>query len=221
LQAGRVSMRTRKTNSNDRATYKYTSCVRNEDGSYSEETIEIKPGENGVTEADIKMLHSMDDSEVYYNNKNLRPARTAEEKAEIEAWKEKYIKRFEERYGYKPNKDDVDYSAEEHFPRNYNLSLDFDADGELEVDKSHLAEALSTTDDYGFITNDYGFEMSEEMEHAFSTLTDKQRQVIRLMFIEGYTQSEIASMLGISSAGVKKHLDSAIVNLKKVLPEKF
>ncbi|PMC43890.1 RNA polymerase sigma factor [Gardnerella swidsinskii] len=214
-------MRTRKTNSNDRATYKYTSCVRNEDGSYSEETIEIKPGENGVTEADIKMLHSMDDSEVYYNNKNLRPARTAEEKAEIEAWKEKYIKRFEERYGYKPNKDDVDYSAEEHFPRNYNLSLDFDADGELEVDKSHLAEALSTTDDYGFITNDYGFEMSEEMEHAFSTLTDKQRQVIRLMFIEGYTQSEIASMLGISSAGVKKHLDSAIVNLKKVLPEKF
>lgn len=208
-------MKTRKTNSNDRATYKYTSCVRNEDGSYSEETIEIKPGENGVTVADIKMLHSMDDSEVYYNNKNLRPNRTAEEKAEIKAWKEKYIKRFEERYGYKPNKDDVEYAAEEHFPRNYNLSLDFDADGELEVDKSHLAEALSTTDDYGFSADDHGFEMSEEMENAFSTLTDKQRQVIRLMFIEGYTQSEIASMLGISSAGVKKHLDKALEKLRK------
>lgn len=208
-------MRTRKTNSNDRATYKYTSCVRNEDGSYSEETIEIKPGENGVTEADIKMLHSMDDSEVYYNNKNLRPTRTAEEKAEIKAWKEEYIRNFNLKHGYEPNKDDVDYAAEEHFPRNYNLSLDFDADGELEVDKSHLAEALSTTDDYGFITNDYGFEMSEEMENAFSTLTDKQRQVIRLMFIEGYTQSEIASMLGISSAGVKKHLDKALEKLRK------
>lgn len=208
-------MRTRKTNSNDRATYKYTSCVRNEDGSYSEETIEIKPGENGVTEADIKMLHSMDDSEVYYNNKNLRPTRTVEEKAEIEDWKEKYIRNFNLKHGYEPNKDDVDYAAEEHFPRNYNLSLDFDADGELEVDKSHLAEALSTTDDYGFITNDYGFEMSEEMENAFSTLTDKQRQVIRLMFIEGYTQSEIASMLGISSAGVKKHLDKALEKLRK------
>lgn len=214
-------MRTRKTNSNDRATYKYTSCVRNEDGSYSEETIEIKPGENGVTEADIKMLHSMDDSEVYYNNKNLRPTRTVEEKSEIEAWKEEYIRLFKSKHSYEPNKDDVEYAAEERFPRNYNLSLDFDDEGELELDKSHLAEALSTTDDYGFITNDYGFEMSEEMEHAFSTLTDKQRQVIRLMFIEGYTQSEIASMLGISSAGVKKHLDSAIVNLKKVLPEKF
>lgn len=208
-------MRTRKTNSNDRATYKYTSCVRNEDGSYSEETIEIKPGENGVTVADIKMLHSMDDSEVYYNNKNLRPTRTAEEKAEIEAWKKQYIQQFKAKHGYEPNKDDVEYAAEEHFPRNYNLSLDFDAYGELEVDKSHLAEALSTTDDYGFITNDYGFEMSEEMEHAFSTLTDKQRQVIRLMFIEGYTQSEIASMLGISSAGVKKHLDKALEKLRK------
>lgn len=208
-------MRTRKTNSNDRATYKYTSCVRNEDGSYSEETIEIKPGENGVTEADIKMLHAMDDSEVYYNNKNLRPTRTVEEKAEIKAWKEEYIRRFNLKHGYEPNKDDVEYAAEEHFPHNYNLSLDFDADGELEVDKSHLAEALSTTDDYGFSGDDYGFEMSEEMEHAFSTLTDKQRQVIRLMFIEGYTQSEIASMLGISSAGVKKHLDKALEKLRK------
>lgn len=208
-------MRTRKTNSNDRATYKYTSCVRNEDGSYSEETIEIKPGENGVTEADIKMLHSMDDSEVYYNNKNLRPGRTAEEKAESKAWKEKYVKRFEERHGYKPNKDDVDYAANKHFLPNYNSSIDFDADGELEVDKSHLAEALSTTDDYGFITNDYGFEMSERTESMLSVLTDKQSQVVKLMFVEGYTQSEIASMLGISSAGVKKHLDKALEKLRK------
>lgn len=214
-------MKTRKTNTKKRNIYTYERLISNNNGGYEKEVIVIKPGENGVTVADIKMLHSMDDSEVYYNNKNLRPTRTAEEKAEIEAWKEEYIRLFKSKHGYEPNKDDVDYAAEEHFPRNYNLSLDFDADGELEVDKSHLAEALSTTDDYGFITNDYGFEMSEEMEHAFSTLTDKQRQVIRLMFIEGYTQSEIASMLGISSAGVKKHLDSAIVNLKKVLPEKF
>ena len=214
-------MKTRKTNIKERNIYTYERLLSSNNGGYEKEVIVIKPGENGVTEADIKMLHSMDDSEVYYNNKNLRPTRTAEEKAESKAWKEKYVKRFEERHGYKPNKDDVDYAANKHFLPNYNSSIDFDADGELEVDKSYIAEALSTTDDYGFITNDYGFEMSEEMENAFSTLTDKQRQVIRLMFIDGYLQSEIARMLGISSAGVKKHLDSAIVNLKKVLPEKF
>lgn len=214
-------MKTRKTNIKERNIYTYERLLSNNNGGYEKEVIVIKPGENGVTVADIKMLHSMDDSEVYYNNKNLRPGRTAEEKAEIEAWKEEYIRRFKSKHGYEPNKDDVDYAAEERFPRNYNLSLDFDSDGELEVDKSHLAEALSTTDDYDFSADDHGFEWSEEMEHAFSTLTDKQRQVIRLMFVDGYLQSEIARILGISSAGVKKHLDSAIVNLKKVLPEKF
>lgn len=94
-----------------------------------------------------------------------------------------------------------------------NLLLDFDADGELELDKSHLAEALSTTDDHGF-------EWSEEMEHALSTLTDKQRKVINLMFVEKYTQSEVARKFGITSAGVKKHYDIAIKNLKAVLSEK-
>lgn len=208
-------MKTRKTNSKNRTTYKYTYFVPNKSGGYDEKTLEIKPGENGVTEADIKMLHSIDDSEVYYNNKNLRPTRTDEEKAEIEAWKEEYIRLFKSKHGYEPNKDDVEYAAEERFPRNYNLSLDFDADGELEVDKSHLAEALSTTDDYGFITNDYGFEMSERTESMLSVLTDKQSQVVKLMFFVGYTQSEIASMLGISSAGVKKHLDKALEKLRK------
>ena len=38
--------------------------------------------------------------------------------------------------------------------------------------------------------NDYGFEWSEEMENAFSTLTDKQRQVIRLMFFGYFKKRE-------------------------------
>ena len=92
-------MKTRKTNSNNRTTYKYTYFVPNKLGGYDEKTLEIKPGENGVTVADIKMLHSIDDREVYYNNKNLRPTRTAEEKAEIEAWKEEYIRRFNLKHG--------------------------------------------------------------------------------------------------------------------------
>ena len=68
-----------------------------------------------------------------------------------------------------------------------NLSLDFDADGELEVDKSHLAEALSTTDDHGF-------EWSEEMEHALSTLTDKQRKVINPVSYTHLTLPTICSV---------------------------
>ena len=97
-------MKIRKTNKKDRGVYKYTPTERTEKGAYVEKTITLKPGENGVTELDIKMLHSFDDSEVYYNLKNVRAERTKEEKAEIEKWKQKFVGDFKERYGYEPNK---------------------------------------------------------------------------------------------------------------------
>lgn len=77
-------MKIRKTREDEREVYKYSFQVRTENGGYETNTVVLKPGENGVRELDIKMLHSMDDSEVYYNLKNARPERTKEEKAEIE-----------------------------------------------------------------------------------------------------------------------------------------
>ena len=65
-------MKIHKTNQKDRSVYNYTTTVRTEKGEYVEKTMTLKPGENGVTELDIKMLHSMDDSEVYYNLKNQK-----------------------------------------------------------------------------------------------------------------------------------------------------
>ena len=41
------------------------------DGEY--ENVELVPGKDGVTATDIKMLHSMDDAEVYNNIKNCKP----------------------------------------------------------------------------------------------------------------------------------------------------
>lgn len=73
-------MNTRKTNIKARNIYTYERFLSNKNGGYEKEIIVIKPGENGVIEADIKILHAEDDREVYYNNKNLRPGRTAEEK---------------------------------------------------------------------------------------------------------------------------------------------
>ena len=60
-------MRFRKTRSDSRSTYIY----RFDDGT----SVTLCPGENGVTEADIRMLHSLDDAEVYNNIKNSRPPR--------------------------------------------------------------------------------------------------------------------------------------------------
>lgn len=203
-------MKIRKTNKKDRGVYKYTTTERTEKGAYVEKTIKLKPGENGVTELDIKILHSMDDSEVYYNLKNARPERTKEEKAEIEVWKQKFVGDFKEKHGYEPNKYIIKDAVNYAFPRDYNLSLDFDADGDIDPDKRLIA-SISDKE------SDEMFEWSERMEEVLSLLTDKQRLVINLMFVEGYTQSEIADLMNISSAAVKKHLDKA----KEIIKNNF
>ena len=203
-------MKIRKTNKKDRGVYKYTTTERTEKGAYVEKTIKLKPGENGVTELDIKILHSMDDSEVYYNLKNIRPERTKEEKAEIEVWKQKFVGDFKERHGYEPNKYIIEDAVKDAFPRDYNLSLDYDADGDIDPDKRMIA-SISDKE------SDEMFEWSEHMEEVLSLLTDKQRLVINLMFVEGYKQSEIADLMSISSAAVKKHLDKA----KEIIKNNF
>ena len=192
-------MRIRKTRQDQRRTYIYQSATGKKEV--------ITAGENGVTEVDIKMLHSIDDSEVYYNNKNLRPERTKKEKAEIDAWKQEFISDFKKSQGYEPNEDMLKGEVEERFPRNYNLSLDFDNDGDIDPDKRLIATIKSKD------LNEK-FEWSEHMEDVLSLLTDKQRLVIKLMYVDGYKQSEIADLINISSAAVKKHLDKAKETIK-------
>jgi DNA-directed RNA polymerase specialized sigma subunit, sigma24 homolog len=203
-------MRIKKTDQNERGVYQYSFQIRTENGEYATRKVVLKPGKNGVTELDIKMLHSMDDSEVYYNLKNIRPERTKEEKAEIEVWKQKFVGDFKERHGYEPNKFIIEDAVNDAFPRNYNLSLDFDADGDIDPDKRLIA-SISDKE------SDEMFEWSECMEEVLSLLTDKQRLVINLMFVEGYKQSEIADLMSISSAAVKKHLDKA----KEIIKNNF
>ena len=189
----------RKTPQNDRGIYRYHST--------NGEEITLVPGEDGVTELDIKMLHALDDSEVYYNNKNLRPDRTAEEKETIKKWKQDYIQKFKEDYGYEPHKDDVDYVANEKFPRNYNLSIDT---GEVDFDKSEL----------GFMSASYyneDFDWSDNLKKAMNEMTDKQKQVIKLMFVDGLKQNEVAEQLGISPAAVNKHFNKAKKIIEKHL----
>lgn len=203
-------MKIRKTRQDERGVYQYSFQVRTENGGYETNTVVLNPGENGVTELDIKMLHSFDDSEVYYNLKNARPERTKEEKSEIEKWKQKFVSDFKERHGYEPNKHIIEDEVKDAFPRDYNLSLDFDADGDIDSDKRLIA----TIADKSLDESD---EWSEHMEEVLSLLTDKQRLVINLMFVEGYKQSEIADLMSISSAAVKKHLDKA----KKIIKNNF
>ena len=58
-------MKFKKTPLHKRSIYTYT--FYDEKG--EKQSVTLRPGENGVTEMDIKMLHSFDDSEIYYNLK--------------------------------------------------------------------------------------------------------------------------------------------------------
>lgn len=202
-------MKTYKTKTTKRTTYTYK--FYGKDGKV--ENITLRPGEGGVTEANIKTLHALDDSEVYYNNKNLKPKRTEEEKAEIEKWKEDYIKREMEHSGSVPSDDEVNDAAERAFPKNYNLSLDYifgDSEADTDFDKSKLMHqaALQTQMEESYTT----LRIRELMEE----MTDKQREVLQLV-LNGGSLTDISKIMNISVKNISKHRDNAM----KYIEENF
>lgn len=84
-------MKIRKTRQEQRTEYRYPVQVEDGKGGYRVVYNTIRPGdgegEDIVTELHIQTMHSLDDSEVYYNTKNMRPQRSDSMKAEIAEWK--------------------------------------------------------------------------------------------------------------------------------------
>lgn len=201
-------MKIYKTNSKKRDTYTYT--FTSADG--KEERIVIRPRENGVTEADIKMLHALDDSEVYYNNKNLRPERTSKEKAEIKEWITKFVEEETAKNGYAPSKDEINCAVNERFPRNYNLSLeyDFSTDGsDSDFDKSRLLYQLAMSQNCDVS------DKTERVRELIEELTEKQRVVLKLTEFDGWSFTDVSKQIGISVKNVKKHHDNAMKYIKE------
>ena len=57
----------------------------------------------------------------------------------------------------------------------------------------------------------------EQLKEGLSHLTDEQREVIILKFIEGYENEEIAHMLEKSNEAVRALQFRALITLKKIL----
>jgi sigma-70, region 4 len=189
-----ITLRTRKTYQDDRMTYSY------EFANGYKYTLEID--KDGITEADIKLLHSLDDSEVYNNCKNARPGRTKEEKDIIKLWRKKFIEEFKNNQGYDPQKSDVDYYENEEFPRNYNLSLDADL---VNSDKSSIEN---------MVVKNTEFEWSDEILMAFEILTDNEKLVIEKIYLENMKKIDIAAEMEISNAMVTKYHKKALEKLR-------
>ena len=187
-------MKIRKTNYKKRDTYIYTFTGLNG----KEEKIVLHPGENGVTEADIKTLHALDDSEVYYNNKNSKPERTPEEETA--------------RRGEAPSEYEVAYKVEERFPKNYNLSLEYDFgtdESDTDFDKSRLLYQLAVN------PNCENSEDTERVRELIEELTDKQKKVIKKVLYEEMNFTQISKEMKISVKNVSKHYNNALNYIEK------
>ena len=192
-------------------------CIRDSTYTFTgidgkEEKIVLRPGENGVTEADIKTLHALDDSEVYYNNKNSKPERTSEEKAEIEEWIKKYVEEETARRGEAPSEYEIAYKVEERFPKNYNLSLEYDFgtdESDTDFDKNRLLYQLAVNPNCG------NSEDTERVRELIGELTEKQREALQKVWFEGKTYTEASKEMKISVKNVSKHYNNALNYIKE------
>lgn len=113
-------MKTRKTRINARGTFTYKFA----DGT----NVVLTPGVDGVTEADITMLHRMDDNEVYNNVKHA--------KAPVEDWEKPILDDWKKRH------------PDEELPTRFHASLDYftdSDDGDMDADQSRLYAECAVT----------------------------------------------------------------------------
>lgn len=207
-------MRLKKTYQTQRTTYTYLFTDTDEHGREFIRRQTLRPGEDGVTELDIRLLHSMDDHEVYENIKNMRPNMTDAEKAEQAAWIEQFKTGFFTRFGYEPTADVIQDALADRYPKNWTASLDqytSDDDGGDTSDRhAELADPAAFIDPDEALPPDI-----RHMREIVAGCTDRQREAYRLVLIEGYTEKEAAVIMGCSQQGVHKHLALVREKIKK------
>ena len=150
--------------------------------------VEVRAGEDGVIEVMIKTLHSLDDAEIYNNIKNSRPKLSDEQKAANKEWEALH--------------------PGETAPKNWNISIDaFDA----AQDKSNLLEEIY------YATNEEVSAEVERLRDVVDTLTPDQQALYRMVIMEGYSLTDVASLSGKSVTSVHKRME----RIKKQIKKKF
>lgn len=164
-------MRTKKTPQSKRSIFRYEF--------QSGDDVIIRPGENGVTDELIKILHSMDDSEVYNNNKNTYPPTTKKERQTLNEWKIAH-----------PNDE---YQAAS------NISIDFCMENEQLEEARAVLNEISTTDR----------ELSTEimrLKELVENLSPLEKSIYKSVVLKEKTYSDTADELNISISDVHYHI---------------
>ena len=180
-------MKTRKTRTDARGTFTYKFA----DGT----SVVLIPGVDGVTEADIAMLHRMDDREVENNNGEWKP--------KLQPWQKEYVEDWKDRHPDKP------------VPNMTRLSMDalMDTDNpHNDEDKSTLAYLFSMA-----ANEEESAETEAVREFVELYLNERQKIVYQRVLIDGDRLEDVAEDLGISYQAVSK----CAIRIKKIFRENF
>lgn len=183
-------MRVKKTRQSARGVYRYPVAVEDGCGGVRITYDVIKPGEKGVTEVNIKMLHAMDDHEIYNNMKNAHPPLTEEEKVAKKLWEKEH--------------------PGEKYDMGWNSSLDFMAGEDEHADKSWALDSAY----YDPFAEEVVSGEVQRLRDIVASLTDRQRQVYQLVLIEEYSLTEAAEMMECSPANVKQICNKVVSLIK-------
>lgn len=206
-------MRFHKTPESARTTYTYSFS----DGS----TLTLVPGENGITELDIKELHRLDDREAESNVRNYSLMRSEKERAAIKEWTEEYVQTFEEKYGYTPNKTDLQEVVKRRFPKNWTQSLD-EVEENFDDKSTHAATSSPSDDQISHLEDEYQMQIEERIEYLLRDLSQQEKDIYHLVKKNGLKKIDAGKILGISDSYVSRVIKKieAIIdtdeNLKKM-----
>lgn len=177
------------------------------------EVTEIEPGDESVTEEDIRRFYAAEDHEVYENLKACRPQRTAEEKQRIAAWKEEYIRKFIAKNGYAPHPADVNSAADEAFPKNWSVSLDELVEGDGDDDSAAGDKSAILAKAYRSSESAPG--AVEMMDEIASTWPESWQEIYERVLKNGETIVSLARERGVIERAVRKTLNK----IRKALAE--
>ena len=177
------------------------------------EVTEIEPGDEGVTEEDIRRFYAAEDSEVYYNLKARRPQRTNEDKQRIAAWKEEYIRKSIAENGYAPHPADVKAAVDDAFPKNWSVSLDELVDGDGDDDNAAGDKSAILAKAYRSSESAPG--AVEMMDEIASTWPESWQEIYERVLKNGETIVSLARERGVTEGAVRKTLNK----IRKALAE--
>lgn len=127
----------------------------------------------------IKMLHSLDDAEIYNNIKNNRQQLQNRQKKVLEEWKAQNLGK--------------------ELEKNWNLSMD----GLMKMDNQDTSVYARQLVELTTEEHDSQKELLYEM---LSKLSEDDQELYRLYYTEGYSQEEISEMKGVLKNTVSKKL---------------